>query len=302
MTARSRPGLYRTPLRAFKARGRDATALYRPAMGELRDRTVLITGAASGLGRLLALKMAARGATLILWDVDAAGLERVRGEVAATGRKVSAYPCNLRDRAAIASTAMATLRDHGHVDVLVNNAGVVSGKTLLEASDDHVLRTFEVNTLALFWTTRAFLPEMMRRDSGHVVTIASAAGIVGTSRLVDYCSSKHAAVGFDESLRLELKRLGSRIQTTVVCPFYITTGMFTGVKTRFQWLLPILDPEYATDRIMHAIEHDRRRLIMPRVVYTTFLGRVLPVRMFDGLMEFLGVNKSMDEFVGRAGH
>ena len=271
-------------------------------MSELRDRNVLITGAASGLGRLLALKMAARGATLILWDVDAQGLERVRGEVSATGRRVSAYPCNLRDRAAIASTALATLRDHGHVDVLVNNAGVVSGKTLLEASDDHVLRTFEVNTLALFWTTRAFLPEMMRRDSGHIVTIASAAGIVGTSRLVDYCSSKHAAVGFDESLRLELKRLGSHIQTTVVCPFYITTGMFTGVKTRFQWLLPILEPEYATDRIMQAIERDRRRLIMPRIVYTTFLGRILPIRAFDGLMEFLGVNKSMDDFVGRAGH
>jgi all-trans-retinol dehydrogenase (NAD+) len=78
--------------------------------------------------------------------------------------------------------------------------------------------------------------------------------------------------------------------------------MFTGVKTRFQWLLPILEPEYATDRIMQAIERDRCRLIMPRVVYTTFLGRMLPVRLFDGLMEFLGVNKSMDEFVGRAGH
>ena len=106
----------------------------------------------------------------------------------------------------------------------------------------------------------------------------------------------------DESLRLELKRLGSRIRTTVVCPFYITTGMFTGVKTRFQWLLPILEPEYATDRILLAIERDHRRLIMPRVVYSTYLGRVLPVSLFDSLMEFLGVNRSMDDFVGRAGH
>jgi all-trans-retinol dehydrogenase (NAD+) len=271
-------------------------------MGDLRGRTVLVTGAASGLGRLLAQKMATRGAELVLWDVDAQGLERVRAELVAAGRTVAAYPCNLRDRAAIASTATATLRAHGHVDVLVNNAGVVSGKTLAEASDDDILRTFDVNTLALFWTTRAFLPEMTRRDSGHIVTIASAAGIVGTSRLVDYCASKHAAVGFDESLRLELKRLGSRVRTTVVCPFYITTGMFTGVKTRFPRLLPILDPEYVTDRMVRAIERDRRRLIMPRLVYATFLGRILPVRAFDAVMEFLGVNKSMDEFVGRAGH
>lgn len=271
-------------------------------MGDLRGRTVLVTGAASGLGRLLAKKMAARGAELVLWDVDAQGLERVRAELAADGQPVAAYPCNLRDRAAIATTAAATLRDHGHVDVLVNNAGVVSGKTLLDASDDEVLRTFDVNTLALFWTTRAFLPTMLQRNSGHVVTIASAAGVVGTSRLVDYCASKHAAVGFDESLRLELRRLQSNVRTTVVCPFYITTGMFTGVKTRFQLLLPILDPEYATDRMVRAIERDRRRLIMPRIVYATFLGRVLPVRAFDAIMEFLGVNQSMDDFVGRAAH
>src|ERR1051326_8480155 len=123
-------------------------------------------------------------------------------------------------------------------------------------------RTFAVNTLALFWTTRAFLPAMLERDRGHVVTIASAAGLVGTSRLVDYCASKHAAVGFDESLRLELRRLGSPVKTTVVCPFYISGGMFAGVRPRFPLLLPILTPEYAVDRIVDAIRRDRPRLVM----------------------------------------
>jgi all-trans-retinol dehydrogenase (NAD+) len=268
-------------------------------MAALGGRTVLVTGAASGLGRLLARTMAARGARLVLWDVDARGLEEARAEVAAAGKPVAAIPCDLRDRAAIAAAAAATLRDHGPVDVLVNNAGVVSGKTLLEASDDEVLRTFDVNALALFWTTRAFLPGMVERDRGHVVTIASAAGVVGTSRLVDYCASKHAAVGFDESLRLELRRRGSRVRTTVVCPFYVTTGMFAGVKTRFPLLLPLLDPGYVTARIVRAIERDRRRVLMPRLVYATYLGRLLPVPAFDALMEFLGVNRSMDEFVGR---
>ena len=270
-------------------------------VSDYAGRTVLITGAASGIGRLVAQRVASAGARLILWDVDANGLERTRAELAATGRSVTAYSCNLRDRAAIAATAATTLRDAGPVDILVNNAGVVSGKTLLEAGDDDILRTFDVNTLALFWTTRAFLPAMMQRGSGHIVTIASAAGVVGTSRLVDYCASKHAAVGFDESLRLELRRLGSTIKTTVVCPFYISTGMFEGVKTRFRLLLPILTPEYAADRIVDAIRRDRPRLIMPRLVYVTWLGRLLPVRVFDAIMDFLGVNRSMDEFVGRAG-
>ena len=178
---------------------------------------------------------------------------------------------------------------------------MVSGKGLLEISEDAIQRTFDVNTLALFWTTRAFLPGMIARDRGHVVTIASAAGIVGTSRLVDYCASKHAAVGFNESLRLELRRQRSHVRTTVVCPFYISTGMFAGVKTRFPLLLPIMDPEYVVTRIVRAVQRNRARVVLPRLIYATFLARLLPVPLFDSAMEFLGVNKSMDEFTGRAG-
>jgi all-trans-retinol dehydrogenase (NAD+) len=268
-------------------------------VSDFAGRTVLVTGAASGIGRLLADRVAAEGARVVLWDVDVVALDRARAELAAAGHAVAAYACNVRDRAAVAAVAARTLVEQGAVDVLVNNAGVVSGKTLLDASDDDILRTFDVNTLALFWTTRAFLPAMIERGRGHVVTIASAAGIVGTSRLVDYCASKHAAVGFDESLRLELRRLGSPVKTTVVCPFYISTGMFAGVRTRFPLLLPILTPEYAVDRIVEAIRRDRPRLVMPRFVYATWLARLLPVGAFDAIMELLGVNRSMDEFVGR---
>src|SRR5262245_35979486 len=270
-------------------------------MSDYAGRTVLVTGAASGMGRLLALRFAAEGASVVLWDVNAQGLDAVRGEVAAAGGTARAYTCNLADRRAIATVAAKTLAEAGPVDILVNNAGIVSGKTLLDATDDDIQRTFDVNALALFWTTRAFLPAMLARDRGHVVTIASAAGIVGTSRLVDYCASKHAAVGFDEALRLELRRAGSRVKTTVVCPFYVSTGMFAGVKTRIPLLLPILDPDYVVGRIVEAVRRDRRRLILPRFVYLTWLVRILPVGVFDAVMEFFGVNKSMDEFRGRVG-
>jgi all-trans-retinol dehydrogenase (NAD+) len=132
-----------------------------------------------------------------------------------------------------------------------------------------------------------------------VVTIASAAGLAGTARLTDYCASKHAAVGFDESLRLELKRLGHPIRTTVVCPFFIDTGMFDGVKTRFPWLLPILRTDYVVRRILGAIEGDRGRLVMPRFLMVLPLVRLLPPGPFDALLGFFGVNRSMDEFKGR---
>jgi len=86
---------------------------------------------------------------------------------------------------------------------------------------------------------REFLPDMIKRNEGHIVSIASMAGHTGVNGLVDYCASKFGAIGFDESLRNEMKSLNSKVRTTCICPYYINTGMFDGVKTNF--LLPILD-------------------------------------------------------------
>jgi all-trans-retinol dehydrogenase (NAD+) len=268
-------------------------------MTDINGKRALITGAASGIGRLLATQLATAGARLVLWDIDAEGLAKVQAELGAAGHAADIYVCDLTRREEISAVAGQTLAQSGPIDILINNAGVVSGKNLLDISDAEIERTFQVNTLALFWTVRAFLPSMLERGDGHLVTVASAAGLAGTARLTDYCSSKFAAVGFDESLRLELKRLNSGIITTVVCPFYTDTGMFDGVKTRFSWLLPILQPEAVVRRIVSAIQKDRRRLIMPRFVYASWPIRLLPVPWFDALMSFFGVSHSMDEFRGQ---
>ena len=270
-------------------------------MTEVKGTRTLITGAASGIGRLMATRLANAGARLVLWDIDAAGLDQVRAELTGTGSEVDVYICDLTSREEIAVVAAQTLSESGPIDILINNAGIVSGKGLLDLSDREVEQTFQVNTLALFWTVRAFLPSMLERDSGHLVTIASAAGIAGTAKLTDYCSSKFAAVGFDESLRLELRRQNSNVITTVVCPFYIDTGMFDGVKTRFSWLLPILKPEAVVERIVNAIQKDQRRLVMPWFVYMSWPCRLLPLSWFDALMSFFGISHSMDEFRGAAG-
>lgn len=268
-------------------------------MTEIRGSRALITGAASGIGRLLAAELGKAGASLVLWDVDAEGLREAQAELSGAGFDVDAHVCDLTRREAIEEAAAQTLARSGRVDILVNNAGIVSGKNLLDISPGEIERTFQVNTLALFWAARAFLPGMLERDSGHIVTIASAAGLAGTSKLTDYCSSKFAAVGFDESLRVELKRMESRVVTTVVCPFYTDTGMFDGVRTRFPWLLPILKPESLVRRIVGAIEKNRRRLVMPWFVYTSWPSRLLPVSWFDAMMAFFGVSQSMDDFRGR---
>jgi all-trans-retinol dehydrogenase (NAD+) len=140
---------------------------------------------------------------------------------------------------------------------------------------------------------------MVERRRGHLVTIASASGLIGVAKLADYSASKWAAIGFDESLRVELKRLAPEVRTTVVCPYYVNTGMFTGVKSRFSWMMPILEEAHVVRRIVEAIERDRRRVVMPWPVFLLPLMRLLPIPLFDALANFLGVNVSMDEFVGR---
>jgi len=264
-------------------------------MTELSGARVLVTGAASGLGRRMALEIAARGAALSLWDLDQRGLEEVVTEIAARGGRASSVVCDVSDRAAVYEAADSV----GAIDVLINNAGVVSGQSVLEISDERIEKGFAVNTLSLFWMIKAFLPGMIERDRGHIVTIASAAGLIGVPKLTDYCASKFAAVGLDESLRAELSTRAPGVRTTVVCPYYIDTGMFEGVRTRFSFLLPILKEERVVQKTVRAIERDRPRLYMPGMVYSIALLRMLPVSWFDAIARIMGITVSMDKFVGR---
>ena len=272
-------------------------------MTKLTGKNVLITGSASGIGRLMAHKIAARGGNVILWDIDRPGLEALAEQLERWGYRAAAYhQCDLSDPDDIAASAGRVLADHGGVDVLINNAGIVSGKPLLELTDEAIRRTFDINTLALFRTTRCFLPGMIARGHGHIVTVASAGGLVGVPRMTDYSASKFAAVGFDESLRVELKRMGHRrIRTTVVCPYFINTGMFRGVKTRFPFLLPIMEPDDVARRIVAAIEQDKGRLILPPFVLALYPTRLLPTALFDHVATFFGINNTMDDFQGRGG-
>ena len=268
-------------------------------MTSVKDKNVLITGAASGIGRLMAILLAKKGAKVILCDVNQDGLEKLKCELQEQGLHSVVFCCNLSNRQDIKHMSHEILQHHGTVHILINNAGIVFGKTLLELEDSEIISTFAVNTLPLFWLSGAFLPAMLSHGQGHIVTISSAGGLVGVPQLVDYCASKFAAFGFDDALRLEMKHSNKAINTTVVCPFYINTGMFSGVKTRFANLLPILEPEQVAARIVKAIENNQTRVILPRFVTVVWLARLLPVSWFDALTNFFGISKSMDSYVGR---
>ena len=269
-------------------------------MSEIAGRHALITGGASGIGRLMALKLARAGARVTIWDINPTNLETVVAELAAVpGCQARGFQCDVSARQQVYDRAAETAAANGPVDILINNAGVVSGKDFLDLPDEKIAATFDVNVLALFWAGKAFLPAMIARNSGHVVTIASASGLIGVARLADYAASKWAAVGFDESLRAELRTAAPGVMTTVICPFYINTGMFRGVRSRFPWLLPILEEDDVAERVVHAIRRNQRRVMLPWLVHLVPALRVLPLGVFDWVANFLGINTSMKDFVGR---
>jgi all-trans-retinol dehydrogenase (NAD+) len=270
-------------------------------MRNLKNKKILITGAGSGIGRLLSVYFANEGAELVLWDINKDNLDKVSKEINDTGGKAFPYKCDVSDKNAVYKTAERVKKDIGRINILINNAGVVSGKPFLKCTDEEIMRTMNVNILSHFWTVRSFLPDMIKSDSGHIVTISSAAGLIGVSSLADYCASKFAAFGFDESIRMELRKQKIKgVKTTCVCPFYINTGMFNGVKSRFSFILPIYDEKKAAFKIFKAIKKERPLLRMPWIVNTIPLLRVLPVSFLDFMADFLGVSSSMDEFRGRA--
>ncbi|KAM5314645.1 short-chain dehydrogenase/reductase family 16C member 6-like [Glossophaga mutica] len=262
---------------------------------------VLITGAGSGLGRLMAIKFASLGAILVLWDINEEGnMETCRLAKEKGGEKVFAYKCDCGNRAEVYRVAEQVKEDVGDVTLLINNAGVVTGKLFLNTSDDMVERSFRVNVLSHFWTCKAFLPAMMKANHGHLVCISSVAGLIGINVLSDYCSSKFAAFGLAESLLFELKLVQkSNVKTTIVCPYFINTGMFDGATSKFPLLLPLLEQEYVAQRIVNAILEEQMYLIMPRFVYFgLFLKQIIPSKMTLALCEYLGVDTCMDSFTG----
>lgn len=261
--------------------------------------TVVITGGGSGIGRLVALGAARKGAHVVIWDRDEAGARRVASEADAAGGRGTAIVVDLTDADAIELAAAETLM-LGPVDVLINNAGVVSGKPLTELTAAQIELTMRVNAIAPMLVTRAFLPAMRDAGRGRIVTVASAAGFIGVARQTDYAASKFAAVGFMESLRAELRKERSPITTLTVAPFYIDTGMFAGVASKVPALLPILSQARVTAEILAAIESRRALLAMPPLVRVVPALKALPTALGDWLADALGVNEGMDGFTGRA--
>jgi NAD(P)-dependent dehydrogenase (short-subunit alcohol dehydrogenase family) len=187
-------------------------------------KVAVVTGAASGIGRALSTALAQRGATVVLADIDEAGVKAAADELAAaTPAAVSGVALDVADAGAVAELIGRVADDHGHLDLLFNNAGVGVWGDVAELTLAHWNRAIDVNLKGVVHGVVAAYPLMIRQGRGHIVNTASLAGLVPGPLLTPYAMSKHAVVGLSTGLRVEAAAHGVRV--SVVCPGIIETPL-----------------------------------------------------------------------------
>lgn len=266
-------------------------------MKDLEAKTVLITGGASGIGKIMVRLLLERKAKVIIWDINQEKIEETIAEFSHKG-SVIGFTVDISNRDQIRATAQKVKQEVGIIDVLINNAGIIVGKYFSEHSTEEISKTMEINANAPLFITREFLEEMLHQNSGHICNIASSGGLVSNPKMSVYAASKWALIGWSDSLRLEMKQLKKNVNVTTIMPYYINTGMFDGVQSK----IPILEPEAAALTIIKAIEQNKKMVTIPGYIYRfTRLGQALmSINVFDWFAgDVLGIYKTMAFFTGR---
>lgn len=274
----------------------------------IKGTNVLITGGASGIGRIMGRICLEKGASnLIVWDINQANIDKTEAElsdvkpaeVGVSKGQIHSYIVNVSDPQAIKSAYEKVKSEVGEVDILVNCAGIVRGNNTFDKQTvQDIDLTMDINANAPMYVALAVLPDMLRRDRGHICNIASAAGMLGVPKLSVYCASKWAVIGWTESMRVELKQARSHVRVTSVAPYFINTGMFDGVNSK---VFPILDPEKTAAKIIRAVEVGKSFRGIPFAYHFIRIWQgLLPNFLFDFIFgKVFGVYSVMDHFTGR---
>ena len=239
----------------------------------LRDKVVLVTGGARGLGFVLAKKLAERGAKLVLCARDEHSLAEAHRDLESRGAQVLAVPCDVRDKASVDAMLAAARSTFGRIDVVINNAGEIEVGPVDTMTYDDFVSSMQTHFFAPLATISGVVAEMRARREGRIVNIASIGGLVPVPHLVPYSASRAALVGLSTSLATELARDG--IVVTTVCPGLMRTGsprnaMFKGEhRAEYAWFslgdsLPVtsMSADRAAERVLVAIEKGERFVVI----------------------------------------
>ena len=243
-------------------------------MTQLKNKTILITGGVSGIGKIMSRLSLERNAKVIIWDINKFNIEKTISEFDNLG-DITSYIVDVSNLVQIQETAKKIKDEYGNIDILINNAGIVVGKYFHEHTAEEIEKTMMINANAPMHITNNFI-----------------------SKMIVYAASKWSVFAWSDSLRLEMKQLNKNIKVTTILPYYINTGMFDGVKSR----IPILDAEKTALTIIKAIEKNKKIITIPWWIYrfTRFGQTVMSVNFFDWFAgKVMGIYKTMDDFKGR---
>jgi short-subunit dehydrogenase len=233
----------------------------------IRGKRALVSGAASGIGRAIALRLAHEGADLFLVDIDEAGMAQTATEARQAGVEVVTRRCDLSQPNDVSSAVADVLHRWNGVDILVNNAGITYYGKTERMTADHWDKLLRINLLAHVQFTRELLPSLLARPEAHVLNVCSVLGLVGMPKVTAYCTAKFGLVGFSESLRNELGKQG--LGVTALCPGFVRTNLFANAPLeenveahKAPPKLVTTTPERVANAAVKAIYRNRRLVVM----------------------------------------
>ncbi len=264
---------------------------------DLSSCGAILTGASRGIGVSIAEALAARGARLVLAARSEGALEEVRDKLVRNGAKVTVVPTDVADVQDLERLVTRARAELGSIDVVVNNAAIELTEYYEELAIADIERTLRVNLFAPMALTRMVLPDMVARNRGHIVNIASLAGLGATPFSEPYGASKHGLVGFTRCLRASLQSQGSHVSASVVCPGFVSdAGMYADMSQTVGVTAPAMmgtcTPESVASATVRAIERDAPEVIVntrpvrPMLVIGTAMPR---------LAEWIGRATRVDE-------
>jgi short-subunit dehydrogenase len=245
------------------------------------DKTVMITGASSGIGKGLALEIAARGGRLGLVARREDLLNEIVDEIAKRNGTAIAVSADVRDANAMQQAADRLRGELGPIDVLIANAGVATTDYVAKLDPQVVADVININVLGAVNTVAAVLPEMVERKSGQLVGIASLAGYRGLPKSAAYCASKAAVSSFFESLRIDLRHTG--VTVSIIYPGFIKTPLTSGRQAKMPYLMEL---DYGVKKIVTAIEKRKKSYAFPWQLATIVRsGLIMPPALYDWIAE-----------------
>ena len=245
------------------------------------NKVVMITGASSGIGRGVALEIAARGASIGLLARRENLLEELVNEIQARNAKAVSASADVRDAEAVREAADRFRKELGPIDVMIANAGIGTADHAIKLQPEHAAKVIGINVLGAVNSVAAVAPEMVERGRGRLVAISSLAAYRGLAKSAAYCASKAALSSYFESVRIDLRHTG--VGVTIIHPGFIKTALTAGREAKMPYLMEL---DHAVKKIVSAIEKEKKTYAFPWQLATIVrASMIMPPAMYDWIAE-----------------